>query len=96
VGGTPARTLLTGLAVPVIGAGVALDLGASAHTGGAVVSERVAIVVGAGSEVARATAQILAGTGYRVVGIDRNEQRLKELTDGVAREQGDPDRSGRG
>jgi NAD(P)-dependent dehydrogenase (short-subunit alcohol dehydrogenase family) len=53
------------------------------------VSERVAIVVGAGSEVGRATAEILAGTGYRVVGVDRNEQRLKELTDGIAREQGD-------
>lgn len=31
-------------------------------------SERVAIVVGAGGELGRATAQALAGTGYTVVG----------------------------
>jgi NAD(P)-dependent dehydrogenase (short-subunit alcohol dehydrogenase family) len=49
-------------------------------------SERVAIVVGAGGE---ATAEVLAGTGYTVVGIDRNEQGLKELPDGIRREVGD-------
>jgi len=53
------------------------------------VSERVAIVVGAGGELGRATAENLAGTGYAVVGIDRNEQGLKELSDGIRREVGD-------
>ena len=52
-------------------------------------SERVAIVVGAGGELGRATAEILAGTGYTVVGVDRNEQGLKELSDGIRREAGD-------
>ncbi len=52
-------------------------------------SERVAIVVGAGGELGRATAEILAGTGYAVVGVDRNEQGLKELSDGIRREAGD-------
>jgi len=53
------------------------------------VSERIAIVVGAGGELGRATAEILAGTGYTVVGVDRNEQGLKELPDGIRREAGD-------
>src|SRR6266699_3488523 len=52
-------------------------------------SERVAIVVGAGGELGRATAEALAGTGYTVIGIDRNEQGLKELSDGIRREVGD-------
>ena len=52
-------------------------------------SQRVAIVVGAGGELGRATAEILAGTGYTVVGVDRNEQGLKELPDGIRREAGD-------
>jgi NAD(P)-dependent dehydrogenase (short-subunit alcohol dehydrogenase family) len=53
-------------------------------------SERVAIVVGAGGELGRATAGILAGAGYTVAGVDRNEQGLKELPDGIRREVGDP------
>jgi 3-oxoacyl-[acyl-carrier protein] reductase len=53
-------------------------------------SERVAIVVGAGGELGRATAEILAGAGYTVVGVDRNEQGLKELSGGIRREAGNP------
>ena len=52
-------------------------------------SERVAIVVGAGGELGRATAEILAGAGYTVAGVDRNEQGLKELSGGIRREVGD-------
>ena len=52
-------------------------------------SDRVAIVVGAGGELGRATAELLARTGYTVVGVDRNEQGLKELPDGIRREAGD-------
>jgi 3-oxoacyl-[acyl-carrier protein] reductase len=52
-------------------------------------SERVAIVVGAGGELGRATAVVLANAGYTVVGVDRNEQGLKELPDGMRREVGD-------
>jgi NAD(P)-dependent dehydrogenase (short-subunit alcohol dehydrogenase family) len=54
------------------------------------VSERVAIVVGAGGELGRATAQKLATAGFTVVGVDRNEQALKELPDGIRRAAGDP------
>ena len=46
-------------------------------------SERVAIVVGAGGELGRATAQKLATAGFTVVGVDRNEAALKELPDGI-------------
>jgi NAD(P)-dependent dehydrogenase (short-subunit alcohol dehydrogenase family) len=53
------------------------------------ISERVAIVVGAGGELGRATAEVLAGSGYTVVGVDRNEQGLKELPDGIGRQVGD-------
>jgi NAD(P)-dependent dehydrogenase (short-subunit alcohol dehydrogenase family) len=53
------------------------------------VGQRVAIVVGAGGELGRATAEALAGTGYTVVGVDRNEQGLKKLSDGIRREVGD-------
>ena len=52
-------------------------------------SERVAIVVGAGGELGRATAQALAAAGYTVVGVDRNAEGLKELPDGIRREVGD-------
>ena len=52
-------------------------------------SERVAIVVGAGGELGRATAEILAGAGYTVAGVDRNEEGLKELPGGIHREVGD-------
>jgi NAD(P)-dependent dehydrogenase (short-subunit alcohol dehydrogenase family) len=53
-------------------------------------SERVAIVTGAGGELGRATAAKLAAAGYAVTGIDRNEQGLKELPDGIGREVADP------
>src|SRR4051794_40396939 len=52
-------------------------------------SGRVAIVVGAGGELGRATAEKLAAGGFTVVGIDRNEDRLKELPDGISYEAGD-------
>jgi len=52
-------------------------------------SERVAIVVGAGGELGRATAQNLAAAGFTVVGVDRSEEGLKELADGIRAEVGD-------
>ncbi len=52
-------------------------------------SQRVAIVVGAGGELGRATAQRLDAAGFTVVGVDRNEEGLKELPDGVRSEVGD-------
>ncbi len=52
-------------------------------------SERVAIVVGAGGELGRVTVRRLAGAGFTVVGVDRNEEALKELPDGVRYEAGD-------
>ena len=51
--------------------------------------ERVAIVVGAGGELGRATARKLAGEGFTVVGVDRNEDALKELPDGIRYVAGD-------
>ena len=52
-------------------------------------SERVAIVTGAGGELGRSTAEKLAAAGFTVVGVDRSEERLKELPDGIRREAGD-------
>jgi NAD(P)-dependent dehydrogenase (short-subunit alcohol dehydrogenase family) len=52
--------------------------------------ERVALVVGAGGPLGRATAVSLAGAGCTVVGVDRREQGLAELADGIRREVGDP------
>jgi NAD(P)-dependent dehydrogenase (short-subunit alcohol dehydrogenase family) len=51
--------------------------------------ERVAIVVGAGGELGRATADNLAAAGFTVVGVDRNEEGLKALPDGIRYEAGD-------
>jgi NAD(P)-dependent dehydrogenase (short-subunit alcohol dehydrogenase family) len=53
-------------------------------------SERVAIVVGAGGELGRSTAQKLAAAGFTVVGVDRNEEALKELPDGIRFVAGEP------
>ena len=53
-------------------------------------SERVAIVVGAGGELGRATAEKLAAAGFTVVGTDRSENGLKELPDGIRRKVADP------
>ncbi|GAA1646059.1 SDR family oxidoreductase [Kribbella alba] len=52
-------------------------------------SARVAIVVGAGGELGRTTAQKLAAAGFTVVGIDRNKEAVKELPDGIRSEVGD-------
>jgi NAD(P)-dependent dehydrogenase (short-subunit alcohol dehydrogenase family) len=52
-------------------------------------SERIAVVVGAGGPLGGATARVLAGAGYAVVGVDRNEEGLKGLPDGIRREAGD-------
>jgi NAD(P)-dependent dehydrogenase (short-subunit alcohol dehydrogenase family) len=52
-------------------------------------SERVAIVAGAGGELGRATVQRLAAAGFTVVGVDRNEEGLKALPDGIRYEVGD-------
>ena len=49
---------------------------------------RVAIVVGAGGELGRATAEKLAPE-FTVVGVDRNESGLKELPAGIRSEVGD-------
>ena len=53
-------------------------------------TEHVAIVTGAGGELGRATAEKLTAAGFTVAGIDRNEQGLKELPDGVRSEIADP------
>ena len=53
-------------------------------------SERVAIVAGAGGELGRATAVRLAADGFAVVGVDRKEDGLKELPAGIRYEVGDP------
>lgn len=53
-------------------------------------SDNVAVVVGAGGELGRATVQALARAGdYVVVGVDRSEAGLKELPDGIRGELGD-------
>src|SRR5258707_13123584 len=53
-------------------------------------SERVAIVAGAGGELGRATAEKLAAAGFTMVGVDRSEEGLKELPDSIRREAADP------
>jgi NAD(P)-dependent dehydrogenase (short-subunit alcohol dehydrogenase family) len=52
-------------------------------------SAKVAIVTGGGGSLGHATAVTLAARGLTVVAVDRNEQALRELPDGVVRESGD-------
>ena len=52
-------------------------------------SDRVAIVTGAGGPLGRATAVKLAAAGFTVVGIDRNENGLRELPNGIRQVPGD-------
>ena len=51
--------------------------------------ERVAIVVGAGGELGRATAVKLADQGLTVVAVDRSETGLEGLPDGIVRQLAD-------
>jgi NAD(P)-dependent dehydrogenase (short-subunit alcohol dehydrogenase family) len=53
-------------------------------------SEHVAIVAGAGGELGWATAVKLAAAGFTVVGVDRSEDGLNQLPDGIRRETADP------
>jgi NAD(P)-dependent dehydrogenase (short-subunit alcohol dehydrogenase family) len=53
-------------------------------------TQKVALVFGAGGELGRATAVYLAANGYTVVGIDRNKGAVDELPDGIRREVSDP------
>jgi NAD(P)-dependent dehydrogenase (short-subunit alcohol dehydrogenase family) len=46
----------------------------------------VAIVIGAGGALGRATSRTLADSGFTVVAVDRNEQALRELPDGIRSE----------
>jgi NAD(P)-dependent dehydrogenase (short-subunit alcohol dehydrogenase family) len=52
-------------------------------------SERVAIVVGAGGDLGLVTAEKLAAAGFTVAGVDRSEEAMKELPDGIRREAAD-------
>ena len=52
-------------------------------------SDRVAIVAGAGGPLGQAVAAKLATAGFTVVGIDRNEDGLRELPDGIHQVPGD-------
>ena len=62
------------------------------HGGGGMSAsnERVAIVAGAGGELGRATAGKLAAAGFTVAGVDRSEEALKQLPEGMRREAADP------
>jgi NAD(P)-dependent dehydrogenase (short-subunit alcohol dehydrogenase family) len=51
---------------------------------------RVAIVVGAAGELGRWTAQKLTAGGFTAIGVDRNEDGLKQLPDGIRYVAGDP------
>ncbi len=50
---------------------------------------RVAIVTGAGGALGTATSRILADSGFTVVAVDRKEQALRELPDGIRLEVAD-------
>ena len=49
----------------------------------------MAVVVGAGGDLGRATAVALAGAGFTVVAVDRTRKALDELPEGIRREAGD-------
>src|ERR1700686_4941109 len=50
---------------------------------------RIAVVVGAGGELGRATAVKFASQGLTVVAVDRNERGLEALPNGIVREVAD-------
>jgi NAD(P)-dependent dehydrogenase (short-subunit alcohol dehydrogenase family) len=52
-------------------------------------NERVAIVVGVGGELGRSTAEKLMAAGFTVAGVDRTEEALKALPEGIAGEVAD-------
>jgi len=52
-------------------------------------SERVAVVVGAGGDLGLATAVVLADAGFSVTAVDRTEKALDQLPGGIRREVGD-------
>ncbi len=52
-------------------------------------SAKVAVVVGAGGGLGRATAVTLAAGGLTVVAVDRNERGLSDLSDDIRREVAD-------
>ncbi|MFF5303074.1 SDR family NAD(P)-dependent oxidoreductase [Streptomyces sp. NPDC013161] len=52
-------------------------------------SERVAVVVGAGGGLGLATVVVLADAGFSVTAVDRTEKALEQLPDGISREVGD-------
>jgi NAD(P)-dependent dehydrogenase (short-subunit alcohol dehydrogenase family) len=54
------------------------------------VSAKVAIVAGASGPLGRATMAALMADGLTVVAVDRNEQGMRDLPDGVRREAADP------
>jgi NAD(P)-dependent dehydrogenase (short-subunit alcohol dehydrogenase family) len=54
------------------------------------VSAQMAVVTGAGGGLGRATAAALAGLGLTVVAVDRSEDALRELPEGIRREVADP------
>jgi NAD(P)-dependent dehydrogenase (short-subunit alcohol dehydrogenase family) len=53
-------------------------------------NQRVAILAGAGGDLGLVTAPKLAAAGFTVVGIDRDEEALKRLPDGIRYEVGNP------
>jgi NAD(P)-dependent dehydrogenase (short-subunit alcohol dehydrogenase family) len=52
-------------------------------------SAKVAIVIGGGGSVGRATAVTLAARGLTVVAVDRNDQALRDLPDDIVKETAD-------
>ena len=52
-------------------------------------TDRIAVVTGAGGELGRATSTALSAAGFTVVGVDRNERGLRELPAGIRSEVAD-------